>query len=359
MARTKHVFDTSEIAHLWAHQTQESARNKQNNFSFRGLNLYSYSAVIARLILRKGQPAAVLLSRRHWSSTTNSHQSQAWRATTHLEQFYVETTDPRDWRWSDKPGDLKREEKKRLDSLAKDVATAKNRVSRAKRFDALVSATHEANRLCRFFGLVEFPVPATTDEIRETTQRIVETEKRRAARVEAAHKQARAERERINADRLQRWLAGESVPTPYCTPDRMRIVQTETDLDDLGHGRRAPMIDDDGIVRREEIQTTKGATVPASHVRRVGPMLLYMVQNGIAWHSNGRQIRVGHYTLDSVDELGTVRVGCHTFERAEIERIAGLLGIVADGSSLGYPPVTPDPDESIGAQSVPAGWDSV
>ena len=32
----KHVYPTNEIAHLWAHKTQTSARNGQGNFYFDG-----------------------------------------------------------------------------------------------------------------------------------------------------------------------------------------------------------------------------------------------------------------------------------------------------------------------------------
>jgi hypothetical protein len=42
--RKKHVFDTGEIPHLWAHQTQDEARNRQGNLYFTGDTIYSYGS---------------------------------------------------------------------------------------------------------------------------------------------------------------------------------------------------------------------------------------------------------------------------------------------------------------------------
>jgi hypothetical protein len=43
MARIRHVHPTDMVAHLWAHQSQDSARNG-GNFYFEGDTLYSYGA---------------------------------------------------------------------------------------------------------------------------------------------------------------------------------------------------------------------------------------------------------------------------------------------------------------------------
>jgi len=42
MTRQKHVYATTEIAHLWANQSQTDARNQQGNLYFEGRTLYSY-----------------------------------------------------------------------------------------------------------------------------------------------------------------------------------------------------------------------------------------------------------------------------------------------------------------------------
>ena len=110
----RHVFPTGEIAHKWAHQTQDSARNPQGNLYFRGDTLYSYrdSYPIARLFKKKGArpsigengPGGLLNStvraahegktlalhvENTYSSTTAGHCSDARRATSHLPSIVV------------------------------------------------------------------------------------------------------------------------------------------------------------------------------------------------------------------------------------------------------------------------------
>ena len=42
--RQGHVFANREIPHLWAHQTQDEARNGTGSFYFRGASIYSYGS---------------------------------------------------------------------------------------------------------------------------------------------------------------------------------------------------------------------------------------------------------------------------------------------------------------------------
>ena len=49
--RKKHVFDTGEIPHLWAHRTQDEARNRQGNLYFTGDTIYSYGSHFQSLVM--------------------------------------------------------------------------------------------------------------------------------------------------------------------------------------------------------------------------------------------------------------------------------------------------------------------
>ena len=82
MAREKQVFKTNEIAHLWAHRTQDSARNAQGNFYFDGDTIYSYGShfPIARHVENKRKEHAVLITTRTYSVTTSGHVSDVKRA---------------------------------------------------------------------------------------------------------------------------------------------------------------------------------------------------------------------------------------------------------------------------------------
>lgn len=75
MARTKHVFPTDEIAHLWAHKTQDDARNQGGNFYFSGDTIYSYGShfPIARHVTNDKGVAGILFTNQTWSNTTAKH----------------------------------------------------------------------------------------------------------------------------------------------------------------------------------------------------------------------------------------------------------------------------------------------
>lgn len=74
MARERKVYPTSEIAHLWAHQSKPEARNPHGNFYFEGDTIYSYGRhfPIARHIEHNGKKA-ILFVDHGYSNTTAKH----------------------------------------------------------------------------------------------------------------------------------------------------------------------------------------------------------------------------------------------------------------------------------------------
>jgi hypothetical protein len=78
--RTKEVFPSGEIAHLWAHQIVAHARNAQRNFYFNGDTIYSYGShfpIAVRVSKGKGdkkRECVVFTTQKH-SVTTAKHLS--------------------------------------------------------------------------------------------------------------------------------------------------------------------------------------------------------------------------------------------------------------------------------------------
>src|SRR5262249_44911174 len=67
---TKQVHTPANVAHLWAHQTQDSARNPGGTLYFRGATIYSYGDHFPIARLCRG---AVLFTTRTYSVTTARH----------------------------------------------------------------------------------------------------------------------------------------------------------------------------------------------------------------------------------------------------------------------------------------------
>lgn len=87
--RTKQVFPTEQIPHLWANKIQESARNSGGNLYFNGANIYSYGSHFC--IARHVKPRIVLFTTRSYSVTTSGHISAVHDACRHLKKIYVLT----------------------------------------------------------------------------------------------------------------------------------------------------------------------------------------------------------------------------------------------------------------------------
>jgi hypothetical protein len=80
--RTRHVYSHDMVAHLWAHQSQDSARTANGNFFFTGDTIYSYGHhfPIARHV-----GGVVLFTTRGYSVTTAGHKG-------HVESTFAPTT---------------------------------------------------------------------------------------------------------------------------------------------------------------------------------------------------------------------------------------------------------------------------
>ena len=71
------VVKPAEVPHLWAHATQDEARNAQGNVSFHGPSLYSYNAIIGQRVEPRKGDVYFLLSSLSFSVTTAKHQNAA------------------------------------------------------------------------------------------------------------------------------------------------------------------------------------------------------------------------------------------------------------------------------------------
>lgn len=70
------------------------------------------------------------------------------------------------------------------------------------------------------------------------------------------------------------------------------------------------------------LETARGAEVPTEHARRAWRGVLRIMCSGEPWRGS---IRCGHFTISEITPEWMV-AGCHRFHRAEMERVAALLG---------------------------------
>jgi hypothetical protein len=139
-----------------------------------------------------------------------------------------------------------------------------------------------------------------------------------AIRPDAIAIAAERERRKLEAEEKQAaaraaWIAGER--------------SAYSRLSDPEGGALLRIAGDPAKPEEAELQTSHGASVPLAHAIRAFRFVKLVRERGETWNRNGRQIRVGHYQLDSIDSAGNFRAGCHAINWPEVARVAKLAGV--------------------------------
>ncbi len=285
--RTRTVYPVDMVAHLWAHKSQDFARNPGHNFYFHGDTIYSYGShfPIARHVTRKGR-GAVLFTTHSYSVTTAGHISVVAGACRHLTVFHV----------ADVTASRPQFAEYRSRYMALVAKYAKARTRKPEILACLRGLVSEANQYADFFGLrARLTLPDDLTAMIAECQAIEKRERERKQREER-------KREREAQERLQKWVDGQSDYCPDYGPIRLRIVG-------------------------DELQTSRGARVPLAHAVKAFRVIKRLHDKGQTYERNGHTIHLGHFALDAVDSAGNVRAGCHEVAWDEIARVATLAGV--------------------------------
>lgn len=334
MPRQKNVHPTNEVAHLWYHKTQPSARNGgRNNFYFEGPVIYSYGShfPIARHVEHNGKPA-ILFTTRSYSTTTARHISEVRGAIPSSATVFPVANVPRYNIWDVR--EVAREYKTALDTTRKALSEAKNKPQRAIRYQELQKALDTANEFNTWAGLRErYKLPSNAADLeREAAEYETAKEERREVRRIKQYEENRqywAKRDREAAERAERmpelldaWRRGEN-PTAL----------SSWELSSLPVMLR---------ISGDEVETSKGARVPLAHAVACLAVVRRVMARGEEYHRNGHTIHIGHYAVDSISVHGTLTAGCHVIPWSEIERLAPQLEAVAGAELASGRELTPD-----------------
>ncbi len=308
--RKKYVFDTGEIPHLWAHRTQEEARNRQGNLYFTGDTIYSYGShfPVARHVTNDAGERAVLFTTATYSVTTSSHCSAVRSAIpSGIRVFHVPNVCHGRYSGSDLTADDHAcnlaDDAERIEKHV--VTSARARSSYAKTWNTQ-HAGHlrdQAFAYCAFFGLPVPNIPEVPEIDCDALTAICKREAKRAAEKAEQTKREPAAAIVRQQQLITKWRAGQYSSCLYDVPAMLRI---------------------DG----DEVQTSRGAPFPISHAKRALAFIRKVRESGQAYVRNGRTIHLGPYALDRIEPDGAVKAGCHVVSWEEIERIAPSLDSV-------------------------------
>lgn len=331
--RVRQVYPSSEIAHKWAHQTQEAARNAQGNFYFRGPTIYSYrdSWPLARIYTRKDGAQLVLSNSERYSNTTNKHQHAVNLAVRHMTRVDVpwvaeEHHDANIKHLTDTAAAHLKKAQRTLSegSASYEVSRAREALENAARYMAFFNIRRKApvipqadyDAAIARARRIENPDPASADKRERARAQRAEAKKRadaRKAELAAAHDMA------FRTDwRLFGAFNG------YAYGRNLRPVMLRVNGDD--------------------IETSLGARVPLAAAPMVWNLVQRAVRNG-GYHRNGFKagftdstgsvrhytrpavVSIGDYPLDRIDADGTLHAGCHTIPYSELAMMARALNL--------------------------------
>jgi hypothetical protein len=359
--RTKHVFPTTEIPHLWAHRTQSDARNPAGNLYFDGDTIYSYGGhfPIARHVTNKsGKKFAILFTTRSYSSTTAGHISAVRSSIpSNVPVFHVYD-----------PALTQNTMALHLDGYVRSIEltarAAFERKMETTRNDDVQRASEliaECRAFCKFFNL---PIPKFAklpkidkEKLARQTQAIKDRQSARDAARRAeweardAHRKAEADAWNASgfckhtpkhdannwndrhvceqqtedeewaaksAEVIEAWRNGDTsavLRNPWNLPVMLRV--------------RTFNADESSQFAIAQVETSRGARVPVSHALRGLRFVRAIVAKGQPYQRNGHTLHLGDYAIDRIDADGTLHAGCHVISLAEIERIAPILESMA------------------------------
>lgn len=82
--RQKQIFNRSTVAHYWANQVQDSAKDSGNRMSFNGYKMYSYSTIVAYIHELHN---LVLVTSNTYSNTTTKHMGYIDSSISHYKKI--------------------------------------------------------------------------------------------------------------------------------------------------------------------------------------------------------------------------------------------------------------------------------
>lgn len=308
------IYSQDLIPHLWARQAQPMARCRLGYMHFRGDTLYSHDTPalpdeprpIATHVKHRGRSAVLVTSKKH-SKRAVQHVKLVRRAVAGEHTVFG-------------VNDLRAAPAEQLPYYAAKIATTflKAVVPRRRSRPSLADVkkiVDEANAFAKFFDLAKrFKLPQNDKAAQQwcawATERISRCEVKALARQRKREaRQAKEEKKQRDLDakpdraNLRAWRAGTHQQPLLKLPHiYLRVAQSDSGL----------------------LETSRGGQVSVKAALK----LLPLIRSGKPYAGKccGTVLCASGFRIKSIDQEGNLKAGCGTVTRAEIERIAKILG---------------------------------
>lgn len=292
----KTVVKSEEVCHLWVHQSQDNARNQQDNVSFRGRTITSYATDMGFI----HESGVIFLNKISYSSTTARMQHNIECAIPNgREVVRVMSRDLRNLPVL-------------FDVLGITITGTMMKLEKARtkteQYLKWINENEGYRRtVCRLLKKRYIPIFDGSGNWQEQVKKYSAAVTRQQKKEAKENERRRIENKLKMAGFKKEWLAGTCQLTDWSYYENGYC-----------HLRLNPADPD-------EIETSRNARCPTKHVRRICPMILAMIAEGKTYKANGHTIHFGPYRLDEVTENGEVIAGCHKFAKEEVIRFGAIL----------------------------------
>lgn len=286
----KTVFtNVSEIAHLFANQTQETARNT-GNFYFNGDTIYSYGShfPIAKHVVNEANLKGLLFTKCSYSNTTSKHIAVTKQATNHLNKIICYSVNG-----------------SKADNFSKwlrDIEEQADKLVKAKKPEIYLNAIdiliNEATNYAKYFN-VELPIEL--QNAKDITNKQTSIEYREVKTKALAVKALKEAKEAAKKHKIEltKWLSFKT--------DRL---YNRLDVDYLRFN-----------VDKKRIETTQAVQIPEQIAKEFFNTIILTIKNG---GCKDCKVSLLDYQVKEINK-NFIQVGCHKVEVKEINRIAKQL----------------------------------
>lgn len=271
----KKVLSPSEVAHVFANQTQSEARTQTKNFYFYDKNIYSYGShfCIAKFV----DENTLLFTERGYSNTTAKHINLVRHATSHIKKIYCDNP-------TNTHGD-------NFNAWLSQAETNIEKLKNARKPELYILELQrikdKVSIYANYFGIV---TPLTLENALKITEKaeVLEYLESKADAIAKEKKQKETELKKEHAKNLKKWKAFE-----------IGSLYQRNGFDYLRKDS-------------EFFQTSQGVKIP--------------VAVGLRFYNNivNKTIKVGDkfldYTINEVNDK-LIKIGCHTITLKEINTI--------------------------------------
>lgn len=313
----KHVFNSSEVPHIWAQQKQLAGRNSQGNLYFEGATIYSYGAHFPIATIEGND---VFFTKRNYSNTTSKHKLKTWRAVSDrniIDCYEV----PK--KWDEKP--LKKQiltgtHLKNIEQWKSDIKEVLQELGNKRNGD-ISSRVHRLNgyvnelrTYCDYFKykikdkeLNKLLKLAASDDLvnraKEAEEIAQKAKKEKLKKAKVAYETYMKYWREFNQPAILHMPENTEQLARYYTINAETFTHLRFNTD------------------KNRVETSKGVQIPAEIAKRA-----YLQLNGcMEGICDSISVPVMEYTITKTTKDAII-AGCHTIPKEDIKYIADLLG---------------------------------